>query len=304
MIPQPTENVNTPILLGGIPNVLHTCPSWVGWRYVQMPDRAKPAKRPVNPYTGQAARVDDPSTWGLYADAHAMHVAGAVDGLGVVLTEDSDLVCIDLDNCLRPDGTLTPIAARVVDLCPNTYIELSPSGTGLHVWGRGGLPVDGVRNDKWGLEIYCARRYMTVTGRQYGGTDGTTVVCIQPAIDKIWSAIERQRSQSRNVPATPRGDNVLTDDDDQLLNRMFASSAGANLRALWDGQWDRYFDNQSAADLSFCSSLAIWTRRDVGRMDRLFRQSGLMRPKWDRHIPSWGQTYGQATISKAAGGAS
>ena len=34
-------------------------------------------------------------------------------------------------------------------------------------------------------------------------------------------------------------------------------------------------------------------------MDRLFRQSGLMRPKWDEKHFSDGRTYGQNTIDKA-----
>jgi hypothetical protein len=39
--------------------------------------------------------------------------------------------------------------------------------------------------------------------------------------------------------------------------------------------------------------LAFWTGRDAGRIDVLFRRSGLMRPKWER------QDYREATIVKA-----
>ena len=34
--------------------------------------------------------------------------------------------------------------------------------------------------------------------------------------------------------------------------------------------------------MSLCNILAFWAGRDAQVMDNLFRQSGLMRPKWDR----------------------
>ncbi len=46
-----------------------------------------------------------------------------------------------------------------------------------------------------------------------------------------------------------------------------------------------------------CSYLAFWTNNDAERMDALFRNSALMRPKWDEKHGS--QTYGAMTISKA-----
>jgi hypothetical protein len=44
--------------------------------------------------------------------------------------------------------------------------------------------------------------------------------------------------------------------------------------------------------------LAFWTQ-DEGQIDRIFRQSALMREKWDKRHHSDGQTYGQATIQIA-----
>ena len=49
--------------------------------------------------------------------------------------------------------------------------------------------------------------------------------------------------------------------------------------------------------MAFCSHLAFWTGKDAGQMDRLFRKSGLMRPKWDR--AQSGTTYGAITIKQA-----
>ena len=46
--------------------------------------------------------------------------------------------------------------------------------------------------------------------------------------------------------------------------------------------------------------LAFYTGKDAAQMDGLFRQSGLMRPKWDR--PQSGTTYGEITIQEAING--
>lgn len=51
----------------------------------------------------------------------------------------------------------------------------------------------------------------------------------------------------------------------------------------------------SAADSALMFHLSFWTGRDLPRMDRLFRQSALMRPKWDEH-----PTYARSTMTQAA----
>ena len=45
-----------------------------------------------------------------------------------------------------------------------------------------------------------------------------------------------------------------------------------------------------------CSLLAFWDR-DAGRIDRLFRESGLYRTRWDEHRGAG--TYGSRTIATA-----
>jgi putative DNA primase/helicase len=50
--------------------------------------------------------------------------------------------------------------------------------------------------------------------------------------------------------------------------------------------------------MSLCHLLAFWVGPDLVRIDRLLRQSGLMRPKWDERHFADGQTYGTATIEK------
>jgi len=89
------------------------------------------------------------------------------DGFGFVLDGDG-IACVDLDHCLDERGRLEPWAAPLLERLPATYIEVSPSGRGLHIWGTGELQrgrrlmVDGGM-----VELYGRGRYMTVTGRRF-----------------------------------------------------------------------------------------------------------------------------------------
>ena len=67
---------------------------------------------------------------------------------------------------------------------------------------------------------------------------------------------------------------------------------------LWMGNTDGY-TSHSEADLALCGMLATESG-DFDQIDRIFRKSGLMRPKWDQKRGR--QTYGEATIERALRG--
>ena len=67
---------------------------------------------------------------------------------------------------------------------------------------------------------------------------------------------------------------------------------------MWSGDWNAHFNSASEADSSVVFTLAFYTK-DAAQIDRLFRRSGLMRPKWDELHGE--QTYGEMTIAKALG---
>ena len=126
-------------------------------------------KRPLTT-TGRAASSTDPRTWSTYGNA-ADSVAGV--GLGFVLSDVDDVVCIDLDHCLNPlTGRLAPWAAAIVRDAGATYVEVSPSGDGLHIWGRADVRQGRRirRPDGTAVEIYGTGRYIAMTGRRQGDT--------------------------------------------------------------------------------------------------------------------------------------
>jgi putative DNA primase/helicase len=89
-------------------------------------------------------------------------------------------------------------------------------------------------------------------------------------------------------------------DDQELLEKAFQAKNGDRFHALWNGDTSAYDGDDSRADLALCGMLAFWTGRDAGRMDSMFRTSGLMRTKWDRR--SGETTYGMRTIEAAISG--
>lgn len=106
------------------------------------------------------ASSTNPETWASYS-AVSRSTAGA--GIGFVLTAADRLVCIDLDHALL-EGELRPWARRIVDTLPTTYIEVSPSGTGLHIWGFGTVGQGRrIRRGESAVEVYDRGRYITVT---------------------------------------------------------------------------------------------------------------------------------------------
>ena len=116
------------------------------------------AKRPITP-DGRAASSTDPATWSTYRAAARSKVG---DGIGFVL--GAGIACLDIDHCLdsqgRPDARARAILARV----PDAYVEVSPSGRGLHVWGTA-PEQPGRRHEDY--EVYSVGRYITVTGTVY-----------------------------------------------------------------------------------------------------------------------------------------
>ncbi|MFJ6590276.1 bifunctional DNA primase/polymerase [Streptomyces violaceusniger] len=139
----------------------------------ELTSRARWIRRTVRkvPVTvgGATASSTDPSTWSRYREA-ARSTTGA--GLGFVLDGDG-VVCLDLDHCLDDEGTVAGWARNVLDAVgDSSWVEVSTSGDGLHVWGHGRLAGGAGRRLRLGdgtVELYADGRYIAVTGQTFGG---------------------------------------------------------------------------------------------------------------------------------------
>lgn len=156
-----------------IPKELQERRQWICWKYEQVPGRSKPTKIPYNPETGYKAKSTDRSTWTDFDTA--VKSASKYDGIGFVFTKEDPYVGIDLDHVLNEKGEfLTRDAQSLYETC-NSYTEISPSGTGIHIIGKAKLRddaphrVDGnEENGTCAKELYDSGRYFTFTGHQMG----------------------------------------------------------------------------------------------------------------------------------------
>ena len=139
---------------------------WLCWRSEERD--GKPTKIPYSPATGQRASSTSPDTWSSYSEAVSACQEHGYEGIGFVFTPEDDLCGVDLDGCLDPQtGEMEPWAQEIIEEL-DSYAEISPSGTGVHVLVRGELPEG--RNRKGRFEAYDRGRYFTVTGKHLSGT--------------------------------------------------------------------------------------------------------------------------------------
>ena len=155
-----------------IPTELKQNASFCLWKKEKRGGRV--TKVPYNPSNGTMAKTNDASTFTDFATAMKAYAMGGWDGIGYRVSEG--IGAIDIDHCIREDGTLNDVAASILGFFPNSYFERSPSGTGLRGFFK--LSPDFaydktvyyINNRKHGLEVYLpgtTNRFVTVTGDMY-----------------------------------------------------------------------------------------------------------------------------------------
>lgn len=289
------------IQLDNIPRGLKDTALWCCWRYQVRAGSDKPTKVPYNPLTGKGAQSNDRSTFARFGQALMAMEMNSYDGLGVGIFDD--LCVIDLDHCIDEMGTFSDLSSEIF-ACMNTYAEISPGGDGVHLYFRApGLVYDKerfyIKNPKNGIEIYVAgatNRFITVTGNALtnAGINNRTEQ-LQNLLERFMRREVRQKRTSNNsFPDMPTMQ--LSMDDEKLIRAARLAKNGALFMRLFDGDTSGY-KSQNEADLALCNILAFWTSKDIAQMDRLFRRSGLMRPKWDERRGI--TTYGMMTLQNA-----
>lgn len=288
-----------------LPEQLRERDQWVCWR--EESRDGKPTKIPVTPGSGEFASSTDPTTWASAETVLEYADSREADGIGFVFTDDDPIVGVDLDDCRDPEtGDVDDVAQDIIKRL-DSYTEISPSGTGFHVLIEGELPAG--RNRRGSIELYDTSRFFTVTSDALEETP-THVARRQDALE----AIHREYVQDTDTGAKSESENrgttneqVSTDtavdidvdlEDEKLLKKARNASNGSKFERLWSGNTAGY-ESQSEADMALCCLLAFWTGGDHTRVDRLFRQSGLLREKWDDVHYADGSTYGEKTIKRA-----
>ena len=285
-------------------------PQYINWRAVPRTDGGVD-KVPFDPSTGRNIDPLDPKNWKDEATARSTG-----HPVGFVFTMDDPYFLIDLDKQRDPvTGAWTDAAKQVAAMFSGAMMEVSQSGTGMHIIGscdQGAIESAGLRN-RWdgAFEFYHKDRF--VAFGPYGWHGDPHLDCTA----KILSWVPRRPDATRTgLPDTgPVPEYTGPQDDDDLLRAAMSArgSAGtafgdtASFKALWEADRavlcrlypsdtpDEY--DHSRADSALVSHLAFWTGKDAARIERLWRRSALAagQPKMSR------ADYVRRTIENTAG---
>jgi hypothetical protein len=273
-----------------IPLELQDLAQWVAWKR-EYRDGAW-TKVPYSPRTGRKASTADPTTWGTCDDAFNAYLAGGYNGVGFVFHSADPYVGVDVDKCRNPETGALEVSAWEIAQSLGSWTEVTPSGTGLHIIVRGALPPG--RRRKGRVEMYETRRFFTITGELVSGLP-TTIKRRRYTLPRVHAQHLGKATEKSNGTVHPGGRLFVADTD--VIMRVSAAKNGPKFRQLWTGTIDGYA-SPSEADIALCNILAFYSG-DHDQIDRLFRQSQRMRPKWDESHYDGGETYGDHTIANA-----
>lgn len=255
---------------------------WVNWVY--KPIDGKQTKMPLG-------SSNKPDTWSVYEDLPNKK------NVGIMFGTDHTFLGIDIDHCIEDGEIVHEERDRILAIIDyaDTYTELSPSKTGIHLYIALSAPLELVTNKKAPYECYTAFRFFTVTGEPFGANKPVRTVTPEEALSILsvvgypWGKVKREaRSEIIDAPAASL-------DDTELLKKMFRSKTGDRLRMLYDGDLSGHKGDHSSADMALCNALAFWTRMDYAQIERMWLAS----PLGQRDKTRDRQDYRERTISAA-----
>ncbi len=306
-----------------IPVEMKQLPQWVGFiREPRVKDgkaefngdgTPKMTKIPVDVHTFSGASSTKASQWAKFDEAvnaigktaTVKGKSGTVEGIGFVFRPkkgtDTGICGIDLDHIIDPNTGEINAAALEIIQAMDSYTEYSPSGTGVHIYYYGANhpewknKIEGALGICTCLEMYQTARYFTVTGKVFGEPKPISEREIQAAEIQSRYAPKPQGKPITAPSVEASAITVLS--DDEVIDKASKSKSGTKFMSLFGGDLSDYNNDQSRADQALCNILAFWCNGNTKQMDRIFRNSGLMREKWDEKRGA--NTYGEITLNEA-----
>lgn len=265
---------------------------WVNYRLEEVNGRMTKVPYAVD---GRKASSIDERTWSTFEKTKA-----ASKQLGIVFTPEKNLLGIDLDKVLDEKGEVKEEYGQVISelmAAAYTYTEVSPSGTGLHLYLALSEPVDLVANRHANFECYTSGRYFTVTGKGYGifgqqpvrEVDELEALSILSHIGYPWNKktpevtgivldlndAAKQRFQKVADSISLAGTTYEGMKDEQIIDKMFAAANGEDVKKLYMGYTSAHASDGSKADMALCSHLMFWCRKDMAQVERIWLASPL-----------------------------
>lgn len=281
---------------------LHDRPAFIVYR--------KSDKTPIDPASLHNSDAQNPATW-MYpaaADGHVRRL-GAEYGVGFVIHDGCGIGCIDIDKALI-NGEWSTTAHEICKRFSGAYVEVSQSGTGLHVFFsyKGAPPPHRKKNTALHVEFYTEKRFIGLTGDRAHGSplfNGTHLIervvgdyfppgpemdSSEWTTESPWHAPGGEDDAELVAKARHSRSALSIFGDKISFEHLWTADAG-KLAKKWPGNTDGY--DASSADQSLANRLIWWTGGNCERTAKLMRESALNRGKWDR------EEYLNGTIANA-----
>lgn len=248
----------------------------------------KNTKMPIMP-NGKPAKSNDRKTWHSFDDCMNALCKNHSLGLGFFLGDG--YIGIDIDKVsdeimeYSMDFNAASMTANFLRGI-STYAEISPSKTGLHFIGKGKMP--GERKRYKNLEIYDRDRFFTITGNILKDKDRSKIVNINQELLPLYQiympsidSVEGKAGRINLNPSSLAYKNRFSQNDilNILFNRGYFNYSGEDLRQIYNGNYQNYFNSQSEADFFMLGRLLYYTA-DVEASISLMERGGLKRNKW------------------------
>ena len=276
-----------------IPEEIKVLPQWVLWCAEWDSKRQQYKKVPYS-YAGHHAKSTSSDTWTIFDAINTIYEQNdGYDGIGFVLSENDDYIVLDIDDAIDENGQINSDLA--LDMTEITYCEKSPSGTGLHCFFKGELPSERKKKrTDLDIELYDAKRFMTVTGESIGQSE----MCDnQSILDNLVERYFKVEELQNTITYDPTHKSELLDTD--VINIMLKSKHKEKISDLLNGNYEKHFESPSEAVQSLLHYLAFYTGKDKQQMERIFTDYNNLTDKWDSKRGS--TTWGQLELDKAIG---
>ena len=277
------EPITTEARYDAVPTELKALNIWLPFR-TSPRSNGKLNKAPYDRNGGKASYTD-PAEWMSYEECLDRLHAAKYDGLGIVIMKQLGIVGVDFDDC--DSGNDFKVRERIAVL--NTYTEVSFSGAGVHCLAYGHLPPQGRKRPD--IEMYDDSRYFVVTGNHLAGTP---LSLASRELEIL--TIHKEAWPDMHAANTPKGGSItntyLTEKEGKGIGELVFDGS----REIGDSQvlsllqqdevaskyfqgWLGTLGDHSRADWALAGKLAFYCGNRLDQMERVFRRSGLYRPK-------------------------
>lgn len=216
------------------------------WELVQLEirrEKERPHEVPYNPKSGNHASVNRPDTFADFKSA--MEKAKQYDGVGIRV--DGKIIAIDLDHC-RNGKKMEIWEADIVAHFRDTYIEVSPSETGLRIilFVADGYSYnkDTYYIKKGNVEVYvvgATNRFVTITGNALLKNEITENM---KGLQWLLDTHMKRKTPKKKESVQETYESYLS--DESVVAKAMASKQGEKFRKLWNGDISDYPSNSEA----------------------------------------------------------